>query len=169
MRTGIDYLILTLPRSGSAWLANFLSHGPSLCLHEPLADVRDLRDLQRPAGWAGLLGVIDSGAWMQMDRLPAVGRIFALERSHREVARSLRRLELAPDVDFEAFDRVTAGLPKFQYESLFDVEYLEQLWMMVVGAEHPFDAARAKQLVGMRVTVDLSQLAKRVSSTYLGD
>lgn len=31
------FFIAGLPRSRTAWLANFLSYGPSLCFHEPLA------------------------------------------------------------------------------------------------------------------------------------
>lgn len=31
------FLICALPRSRTAWLANFLSYGPSFCFHEPFA------------------------------------------------------------------------------------------------------------------------------------
>jgi len=34
----IDFMVLGLPRSGTAWMANLLTTDTSLCLHEPLIE-----------------------------------------------------------------------------------------------------------------------------------
>ena len=41
------FFTVSLPRSGTAWLANYFTYGPSYCYHEPLADCSSLEDLYR--------------------------------------------------------------------------------------------------------------------------
>lgn len=41
------FFTVSLPRSGTAWLANYFTYGPSYCYHEPCVDCSSLDDLCR--------------------------------------------------------------------------------------------------------------------------
>ena len=54
----IDFMVLALPRSGTAWVANLLTTDTSLCIHEAFMD-HSIDDLDnRPHD--GLLGIAET-------------------------------------------------------------------------------------------------------------
>ena len=138
----IDFLIYALPRSGSAWVSNFLTHGDSFCYHEPLR-YGSLGQLERPTP---LVGCADTGAYL-FDL--EVKRRYVLIRNPRDVVLALGRLGLPMVQDFTLFQEQTAGLPVFRYERLFDVGYLREMWAEIVGPG--FLEARARQLIDLSV------------------
>jgi hypothetical protein len=160
----IDFLILSLPRSGSAWLSNFLTWGDCFCYHDPMAGGPIAR-LERQAQ---VTGAIDTGAWMFPAELPPVARMFALRREPRRIARSLRARDLPADLDFEAWRDMTSTLVTFDYERLFDLGYLRELWTLVAGPSAVFHVERARQLISMNVQRDLDELAGLAVRTYTG-
>jgi hypothetical protein len=153
----VDYLIFSLPRSGSAWLANFLTYGDSFCFHEPLAG-GPLERLGRPAS---IVGVADTGAYLFPVSAP---REYALIRNPQDVIDSLAKQGLPALQDWQRFRERTEGLPTFRYEFMFDVGYLRELWIEIVGADFP--EARAEQLIEMNVQHDIQTLAARAVGTY---
>lgn len=163
MSSRLHFLILALPRSGSAWLANFLSYGDVFCRHEPLAEGPIKLEQHAP-----ISGAIDTAAWMWPNKLPAVCRLYALRREPRRVSRSLRHLELPDDPDFQKFRDVTRDLITFEYERLFDVEYLRGVWREIAGPDAMFHGERARQLISMNVQRDLGELARVAARTYAG-
>ncbi len=161
--SNLDFLILSTPRSGSAWLANFLTHGDCFCYHEPMAGGPISRlDRQAP-----ITGAIDTAAWMWPEQLPRVPKLYALTREPRRVSRSLRSLYLPDDPDFELFREVTRDLITFEFERLFNLDYLEGVWRTVVGPPS-FHVERARQLIPTNVQRDLVDLATAAERTYLG-
>lgn len=142
------YLICTTPRSGSAWVANFLSSGDCICVHEPLLYAPKVEGYR-------VVGGIDTGAAYMLEqvrRLPV--RLYALTRNADEVRRSLEVLGL-PALEFPQLD-----LPTFEYARLFDVGYLREMWTELNGPG--FDAVRAAQLIEMNVQRDIEKMRARL-------
>ena len=144
------YLICATPRSGSAWLANFLSSGDCICIHEPLAYA------PRLSGYR-VVGGVDTGAPFHVaelrEAMPEL-RFYALTRDREAVKASLAELGL-PALDYPALD-----LPTFEFERFGEVEYLRWMWDELNGPG--FDEVRAAQLVEMNVQRNLELLAARL-------
>jgi hypothetical protein len=144
------YLVLARPRSGSAWLSNFLTSGDCICVHEPLAYSPTLEGYR-------VVGGVDTGGALVLDeirsRLPGV-RLYALVRDPLEVRTSLEALGL-PSFDYPALD-----LPTFEYARLFDVGYLAWVWEELCGPG--FDAVRAEMLIEMNIQRDLKRLVGKI-------
>ena len=138
------FFIYAMPRSGSAWLANFLTYSGSFCQHEPLAG-GSFRFSDYPVS-----GAVDTGAAFIGYEPPDGTLIFHLSRNVTDVAKSLRAIGLEP-YDFANY--WTGG---FQYERLFDIGYLRELWIEVT--RFPFDRERTLALMRMNVQTDLNQL-----------
>lgn len=141
------FFIYSTPRSGSAWLSNFLTYAGSFCQHEPLAD-GGMYFPDYPVS-----GAIDTGAAFLGYRPPEGVEIFHLCRDKGEVAASLKKIRL-PSYDLSAYQ---SG---FRYRDLFDVNYLETLWGLVT--QLPFDRARTEMLIEMNVQRNIGALAHRV-------
>jgi len=154
----MDYLIYSLPRCGSAWLANFLTYDVSFCYHEPLADGTQFK----PAKVMPITGAIDTSAYRTCVRAP---RMFALTRNYDDIQDSLHRLTpFHSTEDFDLFESQTKDLITFHYENLFTVEYLSVIWKLIVGT--PFPRHRAELLVEMNVQRDLDALVRRVGRAH---
>jgi hypothetical protein len=156
----MDFLILSLPRSGSAWLANFLTYDVSFCYHEPLAD----GPLFTKPKLTPITGAIDTSAYRTYVEAP---RMFALTRKYDDVEASLRRLSPHHSIeDFDLFESKTKNLITFHYENLFTIEYLAVIWKLIVGT--PFNRHRAELLVEMNIQRDLDALVRRVGRAHGG-
>ena len=148
------FFIFSTPRSGSAWLANFLTYGGSFCQHEPLA-AGEMVWHHYPVS-----GAVDTGASFVHYVPPEGVEVFHLWRDLAEVNWSLRRMGL-PTYDMGDYKR------GFDYQRLFDVGYLEEVWGKVT--ELPFDRPRAKMLIEMNVQRDLGLLSEKMRTrTCLG-
>lgn len=131
----MKFLIYAMPRSGSAWLANFLTHDGLVCHHDPLGRMT----VQQASG---LDAAVDTGAYL-FPQLKA-GEYFTLVRRVDDCNRSLVKLGLPPIAEYQGLrGRV------FYYERLFDVGYLADLWAEVRGPG--FDKERAEVLIDLNV------------------
>lgn len=128
-------LIYAMPRSGSAWLANFLTHDGMVFHHDPLGRMS-------VAEASKLEAAVDTGAYL-FPELKAE-KSFALVRNVRDCNRSLARLGLLQVAEYQGFN-----LPTFYYERLFDVGYLADLWAVVRGPG--FDKERAEVLIDLNI------------------
>lgn len=65
------FFILCLPRSRSAWLANFLSYGNSHCFHEGLVGCENVQDLRENMEFTGyeVVGNSDCGNILFIDEI----------------------------------------------------------------------------------------------------
>jgi ABC-type transport system substrate-binding protein len=143
----VKFFIYSTPRSGSAWLANFLTYGGSFCQHEPLSS-GEIVFADYPVS-----GAIDTGASF-IGYLPPEGvKTYHLYRNPAEVKISLRRagLPIYPMDDYRM---------GFEYGKLFDVGYLEYVWGEITGL--PFDKTRAEMLIDLNVQRDIPALKEKL-------
>jgi hypothetical protein len=151
----MNFFIFSLPRSGSAWLSIFLTYGGSFCYHEPSAEREPLDKLfERPGS-----GAIDTLAYTHPERYKKY-RLFVLARAADQIEESSRRCGVNYRAPIVEFNRVTYGLPQIEHCRLSDIDYLQQVWSMIVGT--PFDRDRTEQLAGMNITRDLSKISSKV-------
>ncbi len=132
----MKFLIYAMPRSGSAWLANFLTHDGLVCHHDPLGRMS-------PEKVNELDAAVDTGAYLFRDRLNAE-RSYQLVRRVEDCNRSLARLGLPQIAEYQGLLART-----FYYERMFDVGYLAKLWREVRGPG--FDQERAEVLIDLNV------------------
>ena len=157
----IDFAVFGLPRSGTAWLANWLTTETSLCLHDPFA-------ASMPEHWeAGgkRFGISCTGSYLfpkwiaQLDCPVAV-----IERDPVECAASLRANGLPDDVKplKRALDAMDGR--RWRFADLWNEDKARDLWAFLLP-HAPFDATRYRLLRAMKVetktrTADMDCLAE---------
>jgi len=149
----IRFMVIGLPRSGTAWAANWLTTDTSLCLHDPLFE-RHYSELDA-INSRKRLGVSCTGLFNWPDWLNAhPARKIVLHRPLREINESLEQCGLA-NMDEEAvrkLERVNGR--HFDWRAIFDdpatiYEYL---------IEKPFDPERHAELVKLNVQRDFGRI-----------
>ena len=135
-------LIYAMPRSGSAWLANFLTHDGMVFHHDPLGRMTVTEASKLEAA-------VDTGAYL-FPQLQAE-RSYQLVRRVDDCNRSLVKLGLPPIAEYQGLRGRT-----FYYERLFDVGYLAELWQEVRGPG--FDQERAEVLIDLNVQHRLDRI-----------
>lgn len=144
--TDLDFIALGLPRSGTTWLANWLTTDRSLCLHDPFA-------LGMPEAWPSdgrLRGISCTAAalmphWLSGFNCP----VAVIERDPPACDRSLQRLGL-PDTSLYAEVLADAPGRRFRFDDLWDESCAEQLWTHLLP-NVPFDPIRYRLLRSMRI------------------
>lgn len=164
-----NFHIISLPRSGTAWLSVFLSHGNSFCFHDLLADTK-------PEGlmsWykrrsEGVVGSVETAGYREdpSRHLPANTQYFYIYRSWKEVRDSWAGLSSeGPDVLDEHRKMMDMALhlraARLDYSQFNSLSYLDWIWGLIVGSG--FDAERAARLKEMNITRDLSELVTRAT------
>jgi hypothetical protein len=139
----MKFLVYAMPRSGSTWLANFLTADGLVCHHDPLGRM-SFEEANR------LDAAVDTGAYLFRDRMQAE-RSYALVRRVADCNRSLLRLGLAPGAEYQGME-----MPTFFYERLFDIGYLAELWAQIRGPG--FDEERARMLIDFNVQHRLDRI-----------
>lgn len=163
MTTKRFFFIYSLPRSGSAWLSQFLSQPGSFCYHEPLADspgfIQRLED--RPE-W--VVGGIDTSFYKLEAQLPSAFHCYALHRPLGEIRASSERLGFRLDwgTEFSRFKERVVGLHVIYYHLLSDIKYLEDLWAEVVRTK--FDRERAEYLMEMNIQRSINSVVNRLQA-----
>lgn len=142
----IDFIVLGLPRSGTTWLANWLTTDKSLCLHDPFAK-------SLPETWdAGSkrLGISCTGAylmpgWLCMQDCP----VAIIERNPEDCDASLAKLGMGTTWPLRtAFKRADGR--RWRFDDLWNEDTARELWAFLLPGL-PFDAARYRLLKDMRV------------------
>ena len=152
----MNFFIFSLPRSGSAWLSVFFTHGNAFCYHEPLAESQPLSVLfNRP----GIVGAIDTLAYTRPE-IRQVYRSFVLKRDIGDIEKSSRGCGVSYKAPIKEFEAATAGLETIDYHKLDQIGYLERVWTQVVQTD--FDRPRALQLIEMNITRNLIRFKRKV-------
>ena len=151
----LDFMIVALPRSGTAWAANFMTTERSLCWHEPLAD-HDLADLDKMK-MTGLFGIADTQLSLfdpsELNAHPA--RKLIIHRDFGEIARSLNALSLAPfddalkhlkSCDERMYEVEGWHMP---YPALFEADSFKPAFQWLTNMQ--FDRARHAVLKSLNV------------------
>jgi len=91
------FVILSLPRSRTAWLSRFLSYGEWTCGHEELRHFRSLDDVK---AWfaQGLVGTVETAAAPFWRLIPEGVKVVVIRRPVAEVVESLMNL---PGCEFD--------------------------------------------------------------------
>ena len=145
----IDFMIVGLPRSGTAWLANWFTTERSICWHEPLWQ-RSLAELDAMKG-AVLFGIADTQLTLmsadELNRHPAKKLI--VHRELGDVNFSLAKLGLPSMQDEHKWKLDEIGGYHITFHDLFNVERFRPAaeWLLPV----PFDAARYSLLKTLNI------------------
>jgi hypothetical protein len=170
----MDFFITGLPRSRTAWLANFFTTGPSYCAHDALLGCADLGAFaKRMESLPGSIrGDSDSGlalfAPALMARYPDA-RWAVVQRSPDEVAESLHRMPAYPGLERTTRSEAQAVVEMtqrhlyplmsdlrtklFTFESLGTATGLYAMWEWLLRGRVEWCPERAAMLQSMRVTV----------------
>lgn len=154
-------MVIGLPRSGTAWAANWLTTDTTHCLHDPMAKYHhtELDGLVSDKR----LGVACTGLWMHREWLNAhPAKKVILHRDRSEVARSLDNLGFT-DLPFPSLDSIN-GL-HVDWRDLWNRP--EAIWEHLIGT--PFDAERHRLLKELNVQVDFDRVTvdRSVAARYL--
>lgn len=145
----IDFMIVGLPRSGTAWLANWFTTERSICWHEPLWQ-RSLAELDDMKG-AGLFGIADTMLLLmsadELNRHPAKKLI--VHRELGDVNFSLSKLGLPSMQDEHKWRLDEIGGYHITFQDLFNVERFRPAaeWLLPI----PFDTARYSLLKNLNI------------------
>ena len=174
------FLITGLPRSRTAWLANFLTFGQAFCFHDGLQHCREIGDLENLFWNAGaeVVGDSDSGLLYVAEALPHLFPdvpLVLVERDPRQALESARKFFAAnayPGVKMGGsmvpmFERGVAGmnwlrehwmgpLLMVSYEELERLETCRKVWDFCMQGVMGFDVKHVRRwemLHQMRVNV----------------
>lgn len=157
------FLITGLPRSRTAWMAEFMSNGGCVCQHEPLAKLSDISQLRRV--FNSYAGISDSGAslflsWIMENINP---HTVIIDRQIDEVEQSLSnigfkddgRLRLMRERLLEFKDHPSVMWVK--YRSLDDDSVMRKVfWHLRPGV--PFDEGRYNQMRKINIVTNVKSV-----------
>jgi hypothetical protein len=151
------FFICSLPRSRTAWLANFLTYGPSFCFHEPMNKyaLKEYPGLLAKTGkrHAGVSDSINTLVIEELVDMFPQAKIVVIQRPIEEVAKSLEALGLPCPTLLE---KMTVALDKIvhAYQPLvidFHQFDAKRIWYYLFDDQ--LDHARLNQLEGFNITV----------------
>lgn len=130
----IDFMVISLPRSGSAWLANLLTTDDSICLHESFIDhsIADLHEMKHD----GLLGISETSAAFIDDAIAYSCKKLIVKRPIAEINGSLISIGL-----FAAFDKDSENALNniegysINFKDIFDFDEMSKAYMYLLGKE----------------------------------
>lgn len=151
----LDFMIVALPRSGTAWTANFLTTERSLCWHEPLSE-HDLADLDQMK-MTGLFGIADTQLSLmnpqELNAHPA--RKLIIHREFTTIARSLYALKLPMlGTAMDYLEACGEGMYEIEgwhipYPAIFEADSFKPAYEWLTSMQ--FDRARHAVLKQMNV------------------
>jgi len=142
----IDFIVLGLPRSGTTWLANWLTTDRSLCLHDPFA-------LGAPETWprdARRFGISCTGAflfpkWLAQQQCP----VAIIERDPEACDRSLHRIGLGDTSGLIDTLHEVDGR-RWRFDDIWDEDKASELLAFLLPGM-PFDALRYRMLRDIQI------------------
>lgn len=166
------FFITGLPRSRTAWCANFMTAGDAFCYHDGLANCRTLDDFARKMDAHPVSGDSDSGLVFFVDELRdryPDAQWAVLRRDPAEVVRSLVSMppyQNLPRIEEDAAEAMVAaatvkldklaaepGVLSVRVEELSTREGARALWWHCLRDRVPWETARWEMLRDLRVTV----------------
>lgn len=155
------FFIISLPRSGTAWLANFLTFGDAFCFHEGLfgCDSLDRYEEVLRGVDQSVVGNADTGAIYVLPalykRYPGAKYVFII-RDLVDICASLQDVGLSPATVPAMSDYLWWGIASVdgaltvKFDNLFNQITLRKIWKHV-GMPEPFPSRRTEMLRQMRI------------------
>ena len=152
----IDFFVTGLPRSGTTWVANWLTTDTTLCIHDPLYkyQVEELDSLKTTKR----LGISCTGIWRLPKFLSAhPAKKLILHRDLAEVNDSLKNEMNVPIITEEEAATINDIIGvHVNYTDLFDPIAAKNIYETLL--EKPFDAERHAYLVEINVQPNFGNL-----------
>jgi len=144
----IDFMVIGLPRSGTAWAANLFTTDVSLCWHESFI-YHTLNELDQQ-GFGLKFGIAETSAIYQIEAINAHSAPkLIIERSLTEINDSLKKMAfpLMPDDSIDMLSQIEGY--RIQFKDLFDPAVMSKVCRTVFGL--PFNIHRFNLLCDMNV------------------
>lgn len=166
------FFVMSLPRSRTAWFANFLTHENSFCFHEAFLQVRSPNQLRELFASTGkeIVGNSDCGNLFFVDEILDAfpdAKFIVIERPVEDVLASIR--SLGPEFSDEetvwhAYDRLREFKRQhnpliWQYDHL-SLPSLALIWQHCIGTR--FDVQRASMLDGLDIQINLDKKLRQI-------
>ena len=166
----MSFLVLSLPRSRSAWLARFLTYEKHVCGHDELRHCRSLEDVKT---WFTQpdIGTCETAAapwWRLIEKVAPGARIVTVRRPVEAVVDSLMRfdgfdrpaLERTMAYHDRKLDQIEARLPvlSVRFDDLEKEEACAAVFEHCLGS--PFDASHWRGLAQVNVQCDLRAMMR---------
>ena len=171
------FFILCLPRSRSAWLANFLTYGPSFCFHEGLIGCSDTKALRRKMEATGstVVGNSDCGNIFHIDEIMEEfpdARLVVVRRDVEESVKSVMAMgESFREVGIiRAADTILQKLPHLYSSLVIDFDDLNEdgcrtIWEYCTQTE--FNRLRWEMLDPLIIQIDEVKKVAQLESCAL--
>jgi len=179
------YIVVTPPRSRSAWLATFLTYHNSYCFHEVIPEVANIREL--PAFFNRVdfphVGTVDNGAAHFSKKLletfdERACKFVVIRRREAEVFKALADINLPTTVEYvkgitAGMDNIMAARPsslELDYAELKKDETWEKIWTYCIAPvpesrRWPFEM-RVEQLKRTSIVLDLESENTRLERLF---
>lgn len=146
--TPLDFIVLAYPRSGTTWLANWLTTDRSLCLHDPFSHgMPDVWPVDGRIRGISCTGSYLLGDWLAQYTCPVV----ILERDRADCDASLHAVGLGAFASAASTERLdTMAAYRFAFDDLWHEDTARALWAYLLPTI-PFDAIRYRLLRDMQV------------------
>lgn len=159
----LDFMIISLPRSGSTWAANWMTTERTFCRHDPLWTIAPDQLDQEIARLAGPRcgGIACTGLWRWpewINRHPA--RKLILHRDMGQIRASIDRLGI-PRLPISAARQLSLidGV-HVDWRDLFDPVKAAPIWAYLTDGAIEFDDARHRELCAMRIEPAMSKVER---------
>jgi len=142
----IDFAIVALPRSGTAWMANLLTTDGIVCWHDPLATLRNPNDV---IGLNG--GISDTGMCLYPELINAVKKKIVIVRDRYQCEYSLKKIGVnLPFLDLaeSRLNLIKADIV-VKFDDLFGYEAANKIHEFCIGK--PLSKDRHALLNGLNV------------------
>lgn len=150
----IDFIVVSLPRCGTTWAANWLTTDNTVCLHDALA-YQTFYEVDSEYKTSKKLGISDTGVFMYGDKLnkhPAKKVI--LHRDIEEINESLANIYLQPMPEEFVYKLNEIDGLHVHYTDLFNNP--KPIWDYLIGTE--FDEERHNILKQMQIQPEFAAL-----------
>lgn len=143
-----DFIVIGLPRSGTTWLANWLTTDHSLCLHDPFS-------MGWPDTWprdGRRFGISCTGAYLMPEFMAGQScPVAIIDRPAAECEASLTELGFPTGIIQELEEALgEAAGSRFKYASIWDEAGAKELWDFLIP-DRGFDVLRYRLLAGMQI------------------
>lgn len=144
----IDFMVLALPRSGSAWVANLLTTDTSLCIHESAMDYHttDLDAME----YNGTLGIAETSAFIRVDELNLhSAKKLIIDRPFDDINKSIAELGFKAMPSYSADLMIQLKGYRIAYKDLFNYEIMSEAYYYLLRKE--LNQERHKMLCQMNI------------------